>query len=187
MLRALGLASATLLLAAVSAQAATWTILPGQSSLGFTGSQSGAAFSGHFGKFSGTIVFDPAHPEAGHAAITIETASAATGDPQKDGALPGADWFDASRFPKAQFIAKSFRQTGPGAYEADGTLTIRGIAKPLALPFALTIAGDEAKAKGAVDLTRTDYGVGQGAWSSGQYVALKVAVSFAITARRTGP
>jgi polyisoprenoid-binding protein YceI len=187
MLRASGLALAGFLLASTATQAATWTIDPAQSTLGFTGSQSGTAFTGRFGKFSGTIVFDPANPGAGHADIIITTASAKTGDPQKDGAMPGSDWFAASKFPTAEFVAKSFRATGAGAYEAAGTLTIRGISKPLDLPFTLAMTGDVAKAKGEVDLTRTEFGVGQGAWSSGQYVALKVAVNFAITAKRTGP
>lgn len=187
MLRASGLALAGFLLASASAQAATWTIDPAQSHLGFSGSQSGTPFSGQFGRFSGTIVFDTGNPGAGHADITITTASAKTGDPQKDGALPGSDWFATDKFPTATFTAKSFKAIGAGVYEADGTLTIRGISKPLALPFTLAIAGDTAKAAGHVDLTRTEFGVGQGSWSSGQYVALKVGVTFAVTAKKTAP
>lgn len=187
MLRSAGFASVLLLGASVSAHAATWTIDTAKSHLGFTGSQSGAPFQGAFGAFSGTIVFDPANPAAGHADVTIETASAKTGDPQKDGALPGSDWFAADKFPAAHFVATSFKAAGPGAYEADGTLTIRGISRPLALPFTLAITGDEARSDGRVQLIRTKYGVGQGAWSSAQFVALEVAVSFDILARRTTP
>lgn len=187
MLRSLGFASALLLGASVSAQAATWTIDTAKSHLGFTGSQSGTPFSGSFGKFSGTIVFDPANPGAGHADVTIAMASAATGDQQKDGALPGSDWFAVDKFPTAEFKATSFKATGKDAYEADGTLTIRGIAKPVILPFTLTISGDTAEAKGKLQLVRTDYGVGQGTWSNGQYVALDVAVTLDVVASKTAP
>jgi len=187
MLRSLGLAAVLLAGASLSARAATWTIDPAKSQLGFTGSQSGTPFSGKFGKFSGTIVFDPASPGAGHADITVETGSATTGDQQKDGAMPGSDWFAADKFPTAHFVATSFKSTGTGTYEADGQLTIRGISKPLALPFTLAISGDTAKADGKVQLVRTDYGVGQGAWASSQYVALEVAVTVAIVATRTAP
>lgn len=187
MLRSTGLAAVLLTGASLSAHAATWTIDPAQSQLGFTGSQSGTPFTGKFGKFSGTIVFDPAHPGAGHADITVETGSATTGDQQKDGALPGSDWFAADKFPTAHYVATSFKSTGAGTYEAEGTLTIRGIAKPLALPFTLAITGDSAKADGRVQLVRTDYGVGQGAWASAQYVALEVGVSYAIVAKKTAP
>jgi polyisoprenoid-binding protein YceI len=170
-----------------SAQAATWTVDTAKSHLGFTGSQSGTPFKGSFGKFAGTIVFDPANPGAGHADITIDTASASTGDQQKDSAMPGDDWFAAAKFPQAHFVASSFKSTGAGAYEAVGTLSIRGMSKPISLPFTLAITGDAAKADGKVQLIRTDYGVGQGAWATAQYVALEVAVDVDIVATKTAP
>jgi len=176
-----------LLAGTASAQAATWTVDTAHSHLGFTGSQSGTPFKGSFGKFAGTIVFDPANPGAGHADITIDTASASTGDQQKDSAMPGDDWFAAAKFPQAHFMASSFKSTGAGAFEAMGTLTIRGMSKPLDLPFTLAITGDDAKADGKVQLIRTAYGVGQGAWATAQYVALEVAVDIDITAKKTAP
>jgi polyisoprenoid-binding protein YceI len=184
MFRSLGFTIALVVGASVSAHAATWTIDTAKSQLGFTGSQNGTAFGGKFGKFSGTIVFDPANPAAGHADVTIATGSAATGDQQKDGALPGADWFAADKYPTAHFAATGFKPSGNGGYEADGTLTIRGISKPLLLPFTVSLTGDHAKADGRVELIRTNYGVGQGAWASAQYVALEVAVSFDIIAEK---
>jgi hypothetical protein len=36
---------------------------------------------------------------------------------------------------------------------------------------------DEARATGHLDLVRTDFGVGQGPWTSGQWVALEVVTS----------
>ncbi len=182
-----GFATAMLAGASVSAQAATWSIDPAKSHLGFTGSENGSPFNGHFGKFSGTIVFDPASPAAGHADVTIETGSATTGDQQKDGALPGSDWFAVDRYPAAHFVATSFKVNGSGAYEAVGTLTIRGITQPITLPFTLAITGKEAKADGTVQLIRTNFGVGQGAWSTAQYVALQVSVAVDIIAETSGP
>jgi polyisoprenoid-binding protein YceI len=185
-LRSLALAAAMLAGASVSAKAATWTIDTAKSRLGFTGSENGSAFTGSFGKFSGTIVFDPADPAAGHADVTIATASATTGDQQKDGALPDSDWFAVDKYPEAHFVATGFKATGSG-YEALGTLTIRGVAKPVILPFTLVLAGGTAKAEGTLPIIRTDFGVGQGAWSTAQYVALQVVVSFKILAEKTAP
>lgn len=182
-------AAAALLLAVASTQAdaATWTVDTAKSHLGFTGAQNGATFTGDFGKFAGTIVFDPSNPGAGHADITIDAGSATTGDPQKDGSLPGSDWFSVNRFPQAHFVASGFKSTGTGAFEADGALTIRDITKPVRLPFSLAITGDQAKADGHVQLIRTDYGVGQGTWSNADNVALEVTVDFAIVAAQTAP
>ncbi|WP_264785676.1 YceI family protein, partial [Gluconobacter cerinus] len=109
---------------------------------------------------------------------------AVTGDQQRDGALPGKDWFNVAGFPSAVFDAQSFRAMGGNSYEAVGTLTIRGISKPVTLPFTLDINGTTAHAKGHLDLVRSDFGVGQGPWASGQWVSLNVGVDMDITAQR---
>ncbi len=108
------LATVALLAAApfAAASAAEWVVDPAKSTLAFSATQTGNAFEGKFGKWSGTIDFDPANPAAGHAAITIDVASAATGDTQKDEALPQPDWFDATKFPNACSRLKSFKAKG---------------------------------------------------------------------------
>ena len=175
---------AAALLAASPAVAADWTIDPTKSHLGFTGTQTGKPFTGSFGTFAGTISFDPANPAAGHATVTIDTASAKTGDPQKDEALPGADWFAASKFPRATFEASGFRATGGDAYEAAGTLSIRDAKQDAVLPFTLKIDGSTAHATGRMQLIRTRFGVGQGSWTSGKWVALEVAVDVDVVATK---
>ncbi|MXV44361.1 polyisoprenoid-binding protein [Saccharibacter sp. 17.LH.SD] len=169
-------------LAATPVFASDWTVDPAHSKIGFSGVQTGNPFSGHFGKFDGTISFDPAHPEAGHAKINIDIASAATGDAQRDGAMPGSDWFNASKFPQATFEAKSFKAKGGNAYEAVGTLTIKGVSQAETLPFTLDITNNTAHAKGHLDLVRSAFGVGQGPWATGQWVALQVGVDIDIVA-----
>lgn len=172
-----------ILLPALAAPAATWQIDPAASRLTFTGTQLGQPFQGRFEKFSASIQFDPAAPEAGgQVAVLVDMASARTGDAQRDGAMPEADWFATSRFAQARFEATRFRRTGADAYEAEGTLTIRDVTRPLILPFTLKPDGDATRAQGTVTLTRSDFGVGQGQWASGQWVALEVAVSFDLKA-----
>jgi polyisoprenoid-binding protein YceI len=170
------------LLAAVPAHAADWTVDPAQSHLGFSGVQNGAPFKGSFGKWTARIVFDPAHPEAAEAKVTIELSSATTGDAQRDAALPQAEWFDVKAFPEARFEATGFVAKGGDAYEAPGTLTIRGIDKDVVLPFTLAVTGDKAVAKGHLSLVRTGFGVGQGVWATGDWVALDVGVDLDLVA-----
>ncbi len=178
---AAALAVATL---ASPAMAADWTVDPAKSTIGFAGTQSGTSFNGTFGAWTAEIAFDPAKPEAGHAVVTIDVSSAATGDGQKDASLPESDWFDAAKFPKAVFEAKSFRPKGGDDYEAVGTLTIRDTTRDVVLPMKIDINGDTAHATGSLKLIRTDYGVGQGSWANGEFVALDVAVSVDVTATR---
>lgn len=172
------------LFAAGPALAADWAVDQGKSRLGFSGVQVGAPFQGRFTRWEAHIAFDPAKPESGHATVLIDTASARTGDTQRDEALPQADWFDSSHFPQARFEARSFRARGGNAYDAVGTLTIRGISHGAVLPFTLDIKGDTARVQGRMQLVRTGFGVGQGSWSSGQWVALDVGVDVDLTATR---
>jgi polyisoprenoid-binding protein YceI len=171
-----------LLLSFGAARAASWTVDPARSHISFSGTQTGAAFQGHFTRYQASIDFDPASPEAGHALIVIDLASATTGDPQRDQALPGADWFDVKRFPSARFEVRKFVARGGNAYEADGTLTLRDMSHDLALPFTLDIKDGVAHAKGHVDLRRDAYGVGQGSWNSDAYVGFPVGVDIDLTA-----
>jgi polyisoprenoid-binding protein YceI len=180
------LAAAMLSFAAVlqPAAAANWTVDNGKSILGFIGTQSGASFEGHFTKWQAQIDFDPAKPASGHALVTIDMSSATTGDSQKDQSLPQSDWFNVKSFPQATFEATNFRAKGGNAFEAAGTLTIRGIKKDVLLPFTFETDGNSGHAKGKLDLLRTDFGVGQGDWASGDMVGLSVSVTVDIRASK---
>lgn len=180
-LAALGFAA---LFAAAPARAAEWALDPAASRLGFSGTQAGAPFTGRFRRFTAEIRFDPAAPEAGRVVVLVDLASAETGDAQRDGALPQPEWFDAKTNPQARFEATRFVARGGDAYEASGSLTIRGVRQDVALPFRLAVTGDTARATGRLDLVRTAFGVGQGPWASGQWVALEVGVDLDVTARR---
>ena len=169
---------------AAAAGATGWIIDPAASRLGFRGTQLGAVFEGSFQRFRAEIDFDPATPETGRAEVVVETGSASTGDAQRDTALPTADWFAVADFPEARFVAETFRRTGENAYVAEGTLTLRGITQPLALPFTLVEEGGATRARGEVTLIRSAFGVGQGQFEAGDWVALEVVVTIDLLARR---
>jgi polyisoprenoid-binding protein YceI len=166
------------------AHATEWAVDPAKSWLGFTGTMAGTTFDGRFQRWRAEISFDPAHPELGHALVTVDMTSAVTGDKQKDGALPQSDWFDAKTFPSAKFEVQSFRAKSTSSYDAIATLTMRGVKKELTTPLSIEVNGDTLRAKGGVRLLRSDFGVGQGEWKSAQWVALEVATAFDVTAIR---
>jgi polyisoprenoid-binding protein YceI len=176
--------AAAVLISTSPAFAAAWTVNPSTSKLGFSGTQTGEPFSGKFKTWTASVDFDPAKPEAAHVLVTVDMASATTGDPQRDGALPGEDWFNVSQFPKATFEITGFKAKGGDSFDAPGKLTVRGVTKDVVLPFTLTTSGDTAHAVGKVNLIRSVFGVGQGSWSTDQYVAFDVNVDIDLTAKR---
>jgi polyisoprenoid-binding protein YceI len=170
--------------AASAADAGSWKLDPAKSRLGFSGTQTGTRFEGTFTRYSTVIAFDPNDLADSHITVTVDLASAVSGDTQRDTALPGKDWFNIAEFPQAKFETTAIHKEGANAYEAVGTLTLRGVTKPLTLPFTLEINGTTAHAQGHVDLVRTAFGVGQGPWATGQWVALDVDVNIDIVATR---
>ena len=114
--------------------------------------------------------------------MTVDTASAVTGNGEVDQELPRSAWFDARSFPRATFAVKSFRSKGGHDYDAVGTLYLRNVVKPVTMPVTIEVDGGVLHAKGRLDLLRTDYGVGSS--TGAKWVALDVAVTFERTAER---
>ena len=173
------------LLAALSpaAHAAHWTVEP-QSKLGFSVIWSAEPLNGEFKKWSADIDFDPADLAHSHVTALIQTGSLVTDYPDGDEGLKGVLGFAVDRFPTARFEAASFRRQADGSIVADGRLTIRGITKPVALPFKLAIQGGKAHMTGRTTVLRTDFGVGQGEWAAPQPVAHQVAITVDLVATR---
>ena len=163
--------------------APAWDVLENRSRVGFEGAYQGTPFTGQFESWNSVIHFDPDRLEASSAKVTIDMASAESGDDSRDSSLPGNDWFAVAMFPEATFETSAIRAEGDG-YVADGTLTIRGVSQEVSLPFTLDIEGDIARMNGALTLDRSAFGVGQGAWADGKTVALEVKVEVSLVARR---
>lgn len=162
---------------------ANWTVDKEKSRIEFSGTQTGKSFTGSFSSFDVSIVFDPDNLESSRIKATIDTASAKTGDKQRDDALPTKDWFSAASFPTAVFESSDIRAAAAG-YEANGVLTLRGVSKDLTLPFSLDLSEGRAVADGSVSLIRSDFGVGQGEFATGEWVGLDVKAAIHIEANR---
>lgn len=179
-------AAAILATPAWAAPAPAWTVDKAASKVAFASSFDGGAFSGSFRRWDAAIRFDPANLAGSSVTATFDMTSAVTGDASRDGALPQDDWFAAGRFPKATFTAKTFKALGGDRYQAIGDLTLRGVTKPLTLPFTLVITGGVAKMNANVGLNRLAFGVGQNEWKTTEVVPGTVTVNISLTAKRAG-
>jgi len=170
---------------AAPAPAPVWTVDRAASRVGFSSAFDGAAFTGSFRRWDAAIRFDPANLAGSSVTASFDMTSATTGDADRDSALPTNDWFAAARFPKATFTANTFKALGGGRYQAIGDLTLRGVSRPLTLPFSLVITGDTARLNASVALSRLAFGVGQGEWANTAVVPATVTVNISLTAKRT--
>jgi cytochrome b561/polyisoprenoid-binding protein YceI len=157
----------------------TWAIQPG-GRLGFSVGSGDDAYRGSFSDWSGTIKFDPEHPETADIRIQVKLASASLGDATQDEMLQGADFLAASANPTATWRSTSVRQTGPNRYSASGTLSLKGASKPQSLSFTLSGKDLKRHVEGSASIDRAAFGVGTGESAAG--LASSVSLSFAFDA-----
>jgi polyisoprenoid-binding protein YceI len=161
-----------------------WTVDQRTSSIAFSGSMDGTAFNGRFSRWNAGIRFDPANLAGSAARVIIEPASVNSGDGSRDSTLKEGDWFDTARSPQVIFQTTSIRNVAPGRYEAVGTLSVKGRAIPLTLPFTLAINGAQADMRATLSVDRTRLGLGIQFDPSGAQVAKAVTVNIAVRATR---
>jgi polyisoprenoid-binding protein YceI len=146
------------------------------SSLVFAGTYQGEAFTGRFPGFATTFRFDPKQLATSKLQVSIPLATAATSNADYDGELRGASFFNASKFPRATYVATKFRALGGNRYAADGTLTLRGVSKPVVLEFTWT-PGAAPVLSGKATVKRLAFGVGGGDWADTALIPDAIAIS----------
>jgi polyisoprenoid-binding protein YceI len=116
---------------------------------------------GTFHAFRAELSFDPDTVTRSSVVITIDPASLDTRIGRRDHHLKSCDFFCVDSFPEAVFRSTAVTAVGPDRYRIDGTLTLRGITRPLTVPAQL-VAQDAGTAEfdGAFDLDRRDFGLG---------------------------
>jgi polyisoprenoid-binding protein YceI len=173
-----------LTVAASPAWAARWNVDYAKSHIAFVVDWSGQPLKGEFKNWKADIDFDSTDLSHARADVTIQTSSASTGDNEIDGALQGDLGFGTAAFPAARFQTAAITAKGQNRYEAAGQLTIKGVSRPLALPFTLTFSGNGAHMVGTTHLLRTDFNVGGGEYAKDKPVSHDVTVSIDLRAAK---
>ena len=181
MTRAVSLAAVLLVLAVAAFAQTPQKIDVSKSWIRFVSKQMNVPVEGKFNRFQGTATFDPKKPEATRAEIEVELGSIDLGNPEGETEVRRKLWFDVDGFPKARFVSKSVKATGPGKYEASGTLSIKGVSRDIVAPFALTEAAGVRTVDGQFAIKRLWFRIGEAQWSDTETVADDVLVRFHFT------
>jgi polyisoprenoid-binding protein YceI len=88
---------------------------------------------GHFKNVHGTLEFDPANPKASRVEVRIDATTVWTGEPDRDGHLRSADFLDVERHPTITFLGDDVQVIGDHDFRVTGRLTLRGVARQVAL------------------------------------------------------
>jgi polyisoprenoid-binding protein YceI len=135
-----------------------------------------------FDKTTGTITIDRA-AKTGAVNVTIDTTSVNTGLPLFNEHIQGADFLDSAKYPTATFTSNKINFNGDNVTSVDGTLTLKGISKPVTLlvtsfqcmPHPM-LKKDACGANATTIVKRTDFNMGKYAPNVGDDVTITLSV-----------
>lgn len=181
---------AAVLLATTSgaAVAETYTIDPNHTQVRFTYSHFGFSnILGIFGGVSGTVVYDPAKPEASSVKASIPIGQVVTGVVKMDDHLKAADFFDVATYPAATFTSTKVEAAGAGKLKVTGELAVRDIKKEVVLDVTVNEAKPHPMTQqpsigfdATTAVKRTELGVGKYAPNVGDDVAISITVEASV-------
>ncbi|NJD92289.1 MAG: YceI family protein [Geobacter sp.] len=116
------------------ATAATWTIDPDHSNIGFKVKHLMVSnVKGNFEKHNGTVDINDKDITKSKVEVTIDTNSINTGVQKRDEHLRSADFFDVAKFPTMTFVSKKVAKAGKDKLKVTGDLTLHGVTKEVVL------------------------------------------------------
>lgn len=86
---------------------------------------------GSFNGITGTLTEHTSDKSLSSVDATIDIASISTGDPQRDGHLKSADFFESEKYPTMTFKSTKVEPAGEAEYKVTGDLTLHGVTKPV--------------------------------------------------------
>ena len=138
-----------------------------------------------FNTVTGTVTIDPA-AKKGSADITIDTKSVDTGSNLFNSHIQGEDFLSTTQFPTATFQSNDMIFKGDKPVELKGTLTLKGVSKPVALKVTNfeckkhPMTGvDYCGANAVTKVKRTEFNMGKYAPHVGDDVTILIAIEAA--------
>lgn len=142
---------------------------------------------------SGWLRFDPDHWRDAATDVRIDLTSIDLGDANWNAALRDANYLDTTKHPVAHFVSDHVQQTGDETGILFGTLTLRGVSRPMAINFtfnrlATTIFGMHRVIgfSGTTSLTRTAFGMTANRRSVGTKVTVRLEIEAIQTNAKAG-
>ena len=171
--------------------AGTWTIDPSHTRIGFVARHAMVTkVRGAFNEVEGTAVVDAEDVASSSATVAIKAASIDTRNAQRDEHLRSNDFLAMDEHPEITFVSTQVAPTGPTSLDVTGDLTVRGVTRPVTVPFEFEGAATDpfgnlrAGFEGSVVINRKDYGI---TWNAaleagGVLVSDKVTLEFEVSA-----
>ena len=149
---------------------------------------------GRFKDFNGTVHYDASDVTKSTVEFTAKVESIDTGVEGRDKHLRTADFFEVTKYPEMTFKSTKVEKKGKG-YVLHGDFTLKGVTKPISLPFTLTGVVKDNRGNlrfgivAETKINRRDYGITWGAKlpNGGMNVADEVTIDLQLEALKAAP
>lgn len=180
---------------AAPAQAEVYRLDPVHTRVAFVVDHAGLSRAiGTFAGVQGRLDFDPAHWDAAKVELTVPLATLDLGSDDWREAILDGTFLDAGDHPLAHFVSTAVEPTATDHARVTGTLTLRGVARPVVLDVQLNAvkrhpitrrrsAGFSATAT----LSRREFGMNEWANVVGDAVELRIEAEAILDPRAAAP
>ncbi|MEL4506366.1 YceI family protein [Luteococcus sp. H138] len=149
---------------------------------------------GIFTEFTGTAQVHGQDPASSSVTVDVDVASVSTGSEDRDHHLTSGDFFDVAQFPRIAFVSTGVEAVDSDTVEITGDLTIKGITKPVTIPFEFTGSATDPSGnerigfEGRAEVNRRDFNL---TWNAaldtgGVLVSEKILLEFEVSAIKQG-
>ncbi|MET7638439.1 YceI family protein [Streptomyces sp. NPDC005438] len=168
-----------------------YTIDPSHTQIGFVARHAMVTkVRGAFNEFSGSAHLDGDDPTKSSVELEIKVASIDTRNADRDEHLRSNDFLKIDEFPTITFRSTEVKVTGDGTFDLTGDLTIRGVTRPVTVPFTFEgqavdpFGNTRLGFEGSTTINRKDFGVTWNATleTGGVLVGEKVTLEFEVSA-----
>ena len=131
---------------------------------------------GSFTGLQATIQFNQKDLSASSMSASVDAKTVSTGNSLRNSDLRNKEeWFNTEKYPKIIFKSKKFEKSGEG-YKVSGDLTIKGITKPVEIPFTFSDKDGSGVFKGQFTIPRTEFNLGKPGGSVGSIITVMLKV-----------
>src|SRR5687767_7073728 len=133
-----------------------FAISPATSKIEFIGSKVTGSHKGGFTNFNGEIRVADGKVVAAGNKIVIDMKSTWSDNSRLTGHLQSADFFDAAKFPTAQFLSTGIEKKATN-YVVSGNLTLHGVTKQISFPAQIQVSDQAVDVNAQFVLNRFDF------------------------------
>jgi polyisoprenoid-binding protein YceI len=156
--------------------AGTWNVDSANAKVSFSVKGPFGKVNGTFSGLKATIQFDDKDLAGSSVKASIDAATISTGIGLRNHHLKSEEqWLNTDKYPQITFQSKKIERAANG-YKATGDLTLKGVIKPVEIPFTFTPNGGGGEFKGQFTIKREDYNVGKEGGSVGDMIDITLEV-----------